>query len=374
MVLGLLPEIRGGLGELAKTGQHSRFVDGYLKSYARAFEEVRYFSYLQESLTEYTRDPELEGKFRLYPGGSRHPWFYTFFLPFRYRRQLRDCAVLRVFQLTGVIPALVAKRLFGVPFVTTYGFHYARMAGSRATAWLHRRVEAVGLMAADAVIVTTPTLAAHVARRVRAARIHLIPNGVDTTLFHPAPRVPCSVKQVLYVGRLASEKNLETLITAAGTLARRLSLRLTFVGDGPLRGQLLALARRQDVPVEIVPFVDHRKLPELFAQADAFVLPSWTEGHPKVLLEAMSCSIPCLASNVDGNRAILDDGKTGLLFDPESPGALAAGLERVLTQEPFARSLGEQARARIEERYDLGDLVTREIELLQRVAGARGRS
>jgi glycosyltransferase involved in cell wall biosynthesis len=372
MVLGLLPEIRGGLGELARTGQHSRFLDGYLTPYVRAFAEIRYFSYLRESLGDYTRDPELVSRCRLFAGGSRLPWFYTFFLPFRYRRQLRGCAVLRVFQLTGVIPALAAKRLWGVPFVTTYGFHYARLAGSRAAAWLHRGLEAVGLAAADAVIVTTPALAAYVSKRAGAARVHLIPNGVDSALFQPVPRKPSSSGHVLYVGRLAAEKNLETLIAAAGALNGRFHPRLTFVGDGPLRVQLLALAERLGVPVEVVPFVDHRKLPALLAQADAFVLPSWTEGHPKVLLEAMSCALPCLASDVEGNRAVIDDGKTGLLFDPGNTGALAAGLERVFTEDQLARSLGEQARARIVERYDLGDLVTREIELLRRLGEARG--
>ena len=67
-VLGLLPEIRGGLGTLARAGQHSRFIDGYLKPYARAFDEIRYFSYLAESLADYTDDTELRASVRLLAG------------------------------------------------------------------------------------------------------------------------------------------------------------------------------------------------------------------------------------------------------------------------------------------------------------------
>ena len=85
MTVGLLPAIRGGLGELAKTGQVSRLVDGYLKPYARAFGDVRYFSYLDESLTTYTTDPDVTSRVRLYPGASMHPWAYAFMMPLRYR-------------------------------------------------------------------------------------------------------------------------------------------------------------------------------------------------------------------------------------------------------------------------------------------------
>src|SRR5207249_3957100 len=129
---------------------------------------VRYFSYLPESLDAYSTDPELATRVRLYRGGGWHPWAYAFAMPFRYRIAFRGCAILRVFQVTGVIPALIAKRRFGVPFVTTYGFWYARLAHSSRTGALRRLVEALGLKAADAVIVPTRELSAHAPARVAA--------------------------------------------------------------------------------------------------------------------------------------------------------------------------------------------------------------
>lgn len=175
-------------------------------------------------------------------------------------------------------------------------------------------------------------------------------------------------RKILYVGRLSPEKNLGTLISAVGQLLGRLPLRLTFIGDGPAREALEARARELRVPVDFLPFVDHRRLPDFFREADAFVLPSFTEGHPKVLLEAMSCGVPCVASARGGNLDIVADGKTGLLFDPENAGELAECLERVLTNDDLARSLATEARAAIVERYDLRALVGREIDLLKRVA------
>jgi glycosyltransferase involved in cell wall biosynthesis len=372
MILGLLPEIRGGLGELARAGQHSRFIDGYLKPYTRAFDEIRYFSYRVESLEDYTDDAQVRASVRLLAATRWHPWAYAFVMPLRYRRELRGCSVLRVFQVTGVIPALAAKWRFGVPFVTTYGFPSRRLRRSRLSGGLRARVESLGLRYADAVIVPTLELKAHIERRVGdPAAIHLIPNGVDTTRFDPGVRASDGATRVLYVGRLAPEKNLETLVAAAAKLAPRLEARLTFVGDGPLRERLRAAAAELGVRLDLVPSVDHRELPRLYGAADVFVLPSFTEGHSKVLLEAMSCGLPCVASDISANRSVLADGDAGLLFDPHDAGALAARLEQVFGQRRLAEDLGGRARQRVLTHYDLSALVTREIDLLRRVARSR---
>jgi glycosyltransferase involved in cell wall biosynthesis len=371
MVLGLLPAIRGGLGDLARTGQHARLIRGYLRPYARAFDEVRYFSYLDETLARYTGDPEVLGRVRLVPGGGVHPWVYAWTMTLRHGAALRGCDVLRVFQVTGAIPAVVARRRWGVPFVTTYGFWYARLAGSPARALLVRVVERLALGAAAAVIVTTPELGMHVAGRVGAGRLHLIPNGVDTTLFEPTAVSAAGPRRVVYVGRLAPEKDLGTLIEAAAKLVARLDLRLTLVGQGPERARLEALARERRVPLEVVPVVPHDRLPAILAGAAAFALPSLTEGHPKALLEAMACAVPCVASDVGGNRAILGAAGAGLLVPAADAAALAGALERVLTDEPLARDLGRRARAEVRGRYDLAALVAREIALLRQVAGTR---
>jgi glycosyltransferase involved in cell wall biosynthesis len=372
MILGLLPEIRGGLGTLARAGQHSRFIDGYLKPYARAFDEIRYFSYLVESLEDYVDDARVRASVRLLAGVRWHPWAYAFAMPIRYRRELRGCSVLRVFQVTGVIPALVSKWRFGVPFVTTYGYPSRRLRRSRMSGGLRACVEALGLRYANAVIVPTPELRADIERRVGdPAVIHLIPNGVDTSRFAPGDRAQPAGTRVLYVGRLSPEKNLETLVAAAAKLAPRLEARLTFVGDGPLRDRLRGAATELGVRLELVPSVDHRELPRLYGAADAFVLPSFTEGHSKVLIEAMSCGLPCVASDIGANRSVLAGGEAGLLFDPHDAGALAARLEQLFGQRRLADDLGRRARQRVLAHYDLATLVAREIELLRLVASAR---
>jgi glycosyltransferase involved in cell wall biosynthesis len=372
MTIGLLPALGGGIRELATTGQASRLVDGYLRPYAAAFDRLVYFSYLEESLAEFTDDEHLLAATRvLTPGRPMGRGRRAVTMPGAHAREFRECAALRVFQVTGVIPALIARARFGVPYVTTYGFWYSRLSAPGPKRLLKAAVERVGLRRAAAVIATTEELAAR-ARRL-CPRVELIPNGVDTRHFAPADgaRRREGERRVLYVGRLSAEKNLSALIRAAAAPGGASPVRLVFVGAGPLGPALRAEAAAAGVAAEFRGVVPQRELPRVYAEADAFVLASFTEGHPKVLLEAMSAGVPVVASDCAGNRSLVADGRTGLLFDPRRPEELADRLGRVLGDAPLAAALARAGRELVVARYDLAALVAREIELVRSVAAGR---
>lgn len=382
MVLGLLPALGGGLRELAATGQQSRLIDGYLRPYARAFQRLYYFSYLPESLAEFTEDPELLARVTvLAPRRPQWRGRRALAMPWAHAADFRACRVLRVFQVTGVIPAIHAAIRFGTPYVTTYGFSYGRLSRPGPKRRLKAMAERQGLRRAAAVIATTEALGAR-ALALGARRVEVIPNGVDTRLFAPraaaGARPPGAPRRILYVGRLSEEKNLSTVLRATPPVGAEVAARtgagvqLVTVGSGPSKDELQGLARKLGADAEFRDVVDQRSLPEVYGAADVFVLASFTEGHPKVLLEAMACGLPCVASNCEGNRSIVTHEKTGLLFDPRSPEALAACLVRVLTEPGLAAGLASAARELIVARYDLEALVAREIDLLHDVARSRG--
>jgi glycosyltransferase involved in cell wall biosynthesis len=369
VTLGLLPALGGGLGDLAATGQVGRLLEGYLARYVACFERVRYFSYLVESLRDFTSDPRLLAGVELVaPARSVSRGRRAATLAWREAARLRQCAALRVFQVTGTVPAIAARARFGVPYVTTYGFSYTELAQSGPRRLLKAAIERVGLRRAAAVIATTEALRARAARTAR--EVHLIPNGVDVRRFAPPAggRLRTTPARILYVGRFSPEKNLETVVTAAGVLRRWLPAHLVFVGAGPLQARLREQARLEGVDLEFLGVVPHEQLPAVYAGADAFVLASFTEGHPKVLLEAMAAELPCVASDCEGNRSLVLDGQTGLLFDPRRPDELADRLVQVLTNRGLAEALGQSGRALVAGSYDLGVLVATEIALLRRVA------
>jgi glycosyltransferase involved in cell wall biosynthesis len=374
MRVGLLPALGGGLRALARSGQQSRLIDGYFRPYLDAFDGLDYFSYLPESLAEFTDDPMLQARVRvLVPPGPMARGRRAVQIAFAHAAEMRACSALRVFQITGVIPALIARRRFGVPYVTTYGFWYARLSRRGPKRMLKGLVERWGLRYAAAVIATTPELAARASRL--APRVELIPNGVDTTRFRPTAARPADGStRILYVGRLSAEKNLSAVVAATGTVAAAAGGRvtLTMVGAGGLRDDLEAQAKRLGVVVEFPGVVDQRHLPEVYAKADVFVLASFTEGHPKVLLEAMACGVPCVASDCAGNRSLVTDGHTGLLFDPHDADALARCLGRVLREPGLAAHISRIAREEVVGRYDLRALVEREIAVVRSVAGRAG--
>jgi len=373
--LGLLPAAGGGLTSLATTGQASRLLDHYFPAYLREFQHLYYFSYHEEALADYTDSPVLLERVSLVPRLRRSPYrIYAFQLPFITRPQFEACQLLRVFQATGAVPAMIARLLYGVPYVVTYGYRYhafAAVEGRSLASFYLRLLEPVALRLAAGVIVTTRELGDYVARFIPGDRIQVIPNGVDTALFSPSQQARTrndGVRTLLFVGRLTRQKNLMRLMKAVSFLAHRHVIRLQIIGDGPLRRELEEAAAQLQGNCVLEGTVSHRDLPHYMNQADLFVLPSFVEGHPKVLLEAMSCGMPCVVSDCEGNRSVVDHEKTGLTFSATDVRQMASQIERVLVDRDLALALGRAARDQARARYDLRKLLEQEAALLYRVA------
>jgi glycosyltransferase involved in cell wall biosynthesis len=173
---------------------------------------------------------------------------------------------------------------------------------------------------------------------------------------------------VVFVGRLEVQKNLPMLIEALSQIQPR--PHLLIIGDGSLRGTLQASAEQHGVEIEFAGVVPNERLAEKLISADVFALPSLIEGHPKALLEAMSCGLACVGLDVPGVRDVIRHGETGLLCAPTAA-ALAEGLARVLDDTALANRLGAAARAWSIEHFDLNRQLQREVELLQRLAAKK---
>jgi len=366
--LGVLLSIGESLRLYERMGQKDRLENSYLARYAGGFDEVRLFTYG-------SREPKLNAgqSVRLFPKNLFGPeLLYSILMPFLRWRYFRDLSVIRSLQSIGGLPALIAKRVFGVPYVTTQGFfaaeHY-RVERGRFWAWLGGLIERAVVRRADAVIVTTDALKSYAMTFTSEDRIHLIPNGVELGLFALSERRPSfsgSPITILFVGRLSPQKNLETLLRAASKLT--FDYRVVVVGEGERRNALRRLADELDVNLELVGAVPHYELPRYYLTADLFVLPSHVEGHPKALLEAFAAALPCIGARVEGIAGLIEDGKSGFLFAPNSPDELADRIDALRSDPELARGLGFEARRLVEERFDLERLLARELELLLRTA------
>jgi len=204
--------------------------------------------------------------------------------------------------------------------------------------------------------------------------VPVIPNGVDTRLFHPAEAGPAGDRPVrlLAVGRLVAQKGIDVLLDALARPGLE-TVELDVVGDGGWRGALegqaaaLGMAGR----VRLHGWLDRSVLAEIYRAADVFVLPSRDEGMPNVVLEAMASGLPVVASAVAGARELVVEGSTGFLVPPEEPGALADALLR-LTGDPALRAaLGGRGRRRVEEHFSWRAAAVSFLDLVEKSRSGR---
>ena len=176
---------------------------------------------------------------------------------------------------------------------------------------------------------------------------------------------------VLFAGRLAEQKGVDTLLAALDLLQHvRPDVRSLIVGEGPLRARLEETARAYRLlEGRRVSFLGHRDdVPRLLAAADVLVLPSLYEGLPNVVLEAMRARKPVVATAAPGTTEVVEDGRTGLLVPLRNPPALTRAIRRVIEDPALARSLGEAGRSRVEAEFGVELMVERFAALYEQLA------
>jgi len=232
-------------------------------------------------------------------------------------------------------------------------------------------IECWGEHSAEAVLVITPRLRRLlVSDGVEENRLHVIPPGVIPSLFDGPfedPFAGVGKPRVLFVGRLAPQKGVGTLVAAAGLLEDP-SAQILLVGDGPERKALEREAKRIGVAdrLHFVGFVTHERLPAVLAHADLLVLPSIYEELGTVLLEAMQAALPIVASKTGGIPEVIEDGVNGMLVPPGDPEALARAIDRLLADRALACRLSEGAQERVKH-YDWEVLAERVLVVYQGV-------
>ncbi|HUF92976.1 MAG TPA: glycosyltransferase family 4 protein [Candidatus Limnocylindria bacterium] len=289
--------------------------------------------------------------------------------PWLYRHEIRAAAVLKTNQASGAWTAVVAKWLFRKPLIVRCGypwsFNYARESPRWWRRGLVRLLERLAVRTADRVVVTAAAAGEYLVREhgVDPARVRVVPNAIDVVRFAPDSAAARATGRVIFVGRLAPEKNLGALVEA---VARVPGARLRLVGEGPERATLEAAARRAGAEVEFTGTVANDAVPRLLNDAAVFALPSQYEGQPKALLEAMACGLPVLGADVPGIREAVRHGDTGWLCAPDADG-LAHALRALLGDARLRERLGRQARAAIEREHALESVVERELAVIAEI-------
>lgn len=189
-------------------------------------------------------------------------------------------------------------------------------------------------------------------------RLHVVHCGIEPARFaNPAP-LPPGAGRMVAIGRLSEQKGQVLLIEALAEAVKRApGLHLTLVGDGELRPEIEAAIRARGLGqyVTLTGWLDESGVRQALAEAHALVLPSFAEGLPMVVMEAMAAARPVLATAIAGVSELVLPGETGWLVPAGDAGALAAAMVRLaLTTPEDLAAMGQAGRARVLARHDVG--------------------
>ena len=191
-----------------------------------------------------------------------------------------------------------------------------------------------------------------------------VPQAEVRAEFMLGPGVPV----VGTIGRFEPQKGMSFFLRAAALVRERVpDAEFLIIGDGPLRDELIGLAR--DLKIwDAVRFTGWRDdISRLLCGMDVFCLPSLWEQFPFVVLEAMAMGRPVVATSVDGVPEAVVPGETGMLAPPENPEALASSIVNLLRNPELARRFGDAARRRVEERFTIQEMIRRYVEFFQEI-------
>ena len=236
----------------------------------------------------------------------------------------------------GVAATWLARRL-GCPVVlTARGSDVTQLPDQRVPRLLIRRA----IARADALIAVSAALGqALIALGAPGSKVHVLRNGVDCATFRPADREAARTAlgltraTLLSVGHLILRKGHHLVVEAMAELP---GCDLLIVGDGPEREALRALIARRGLGarVRLLGAQPHADLPRFYTAADALVLASSREGWANVLLEAMACGTPVIASNIPGNPEVVQRREAGLILRTNTPVGIAAAARDLLADPP----------------------------------------
>lgn len=209
--------------------------------------------------------------------------------------------------------------------------------------------------------------------RFPAKQILLLNNAVDCAAFSPNGIAASQSEKVVHVlacGRLVSPKRLDIFLKAFA-LAREFSprLRASIVGDGPLRDDLITFAKQLNIQDHITFVVGTDKVADYYRKAHVFVLASDYEGTPNVVLEAMACGLPVIATAVGGVKELVRHEKTGYLVPTGDFKQIADHVVTLAGSSELREQQGKIARSIVEEEYCLSSLGDRLLELYATILG-----
>jgi glycosyltransferase involved in cell wall biosynthesis len=293
-------------------------------------------------------------------------------LMLKYYPEIRHTTVLKTNQIYGSEIPVWFKEKLGKKLIIRCGYLHSYCTQKQTTDKKKieeaAQIEKKAFSSADLGIVTAKWQRDVVVKNynIDPKKVKIIPNYVITDIFKPYSNFDKKF-DLIYIGRSDEGKNLRSLLEALHYLKKKnKNLSLMLIGGSYRDKNLRELALQYNIDVTFKDNIPNFRLPILLNKARIFVLPSRYEGHPKSLIEAMGCGLPCIGCNVTGVKDVVNHMENGFLCGTDYE-SIAEAINLVTFDKTLQKKMGKNARDYVLSNYSLDKILKMEIEALKQV-------
>ena len=290
---------------------------------------------------------------------------YRRFLHIIHAKALKTCDLIKTNQMNGADVVLRCAQFWRKPLICRMGYMWSEFVNyENGSVEKVKQLENNLFRSADRIIVTTNEMRENILERIpdSKAKTSVVPNYVETDRFTLNTDM-LKEFDILFVGRLSPQKNVSALLTALSDL----DIKAIIIGNGELRDELQSQFGDLNGKVSWQRNIPNSKLPAMMNRSRIFILPSHYEGHPKTLIEAMSCGMPVIGADSPGIREIIRHGENGWLCGTDAD-SISQAIQHLLENPDLAQRLGDNARQFVLQNYALEDIVEKELKVIKKVA------
>ena len=287
-------------------------------------------------------------------------YLYNKYLHIIHRKHLKSCNIIKTNQMFGADIALKSAKLYDKPLINRMGYMWSDFTKQENGDFQEIiNYEENIFHNSDKIVVTTQEMYQSIVSRYKGLKnkISIIPNYVNTELFKPSDNFTKEF-DILFIGRITHQKNVQGLLEAL----KDLNIKAFIIGDGDLKKGLIEQYGNLDGRVVWQDAIPHNDLPNIMNRCLIYILPSFYEGHPKTLIEAMAAGMPVIGTDVPGIREIIENRKNGMLCGTEA-NDIKSAIEKLLTNQVLCKKLGQNANNYAIQHFSLEKILDMELSL-----------
>jgi len=290
-------------------------------------------------------------------------FLHSFKLPLVLSKKIKESDIIKTNQMWGSWVVMLSKLLYKKRAVVRCGFERYRFALNKNESVFYKvllyLISWIAYKFSDAIIVASKEDKEFIFKTfpVSEFKVNIFMNYIDTNLFK---KIDCQQyeNKLLFIGRLNEQKNIFSLLDAIS----QTDYELDIIGEGNLRFEIEAYIKKRNIKANLLGRFPNRDLPQIINHYPVFVLPSYYEGNPKTLLEAMACECAVVGTNVRGIREIIKHNENGFLCEADAD-SIKQAITTLIQDKNLRDRLGRNARKFIVENCGLDKVVEKEIGL-----------